>query len=207
MPLSFSLVWKDQTLIYFQWWLHCRFALACCLIPSTPCHPVTLEPLPPSPLPPRSWLDHGSPVDVLASPCTAVSHPAPISQTPFTLNLCVHAFCTALSVCHIHNGTHLSAPLSPLLTSALYLSTTYLDYLSFCFPLKRRQKYETFPSRSLASVGWGPKVSRCDNPLVINRHSSIRPSLMDSRKPVWHGRSKATFRVILFLLYLGYSAY
>lgn len=146
MPLSFSLVWKDQTLIYFQWWLHCRFALACCLIPSTPCHPVTLEPLPPSPLPPRSWLDHGSPVDVLASPCTAVSHPAPISQTPFTLNLCVHAFCTALSVCHIHNGTHLSAPLSPLLTSALYLSTTYLDYLSFCFPLMRRQKYDTFPA-------------------------------------------------------------
>lgn len=85
---------------------------------SDPVHldPRSLNPHPPPPPPAlQKLVEPRSPVDVLASPCTSVSHPAPISKCLVLLNLCLMCSAQALCVCHIHSvDTSLcSPPISP----------------------------------------------------------------------------------------------
>lgn len=85
--------------------------------------PVHLDPPSPkslNPTPFQKLVEPRSPVDVLASPCTSVSHPAPISKC--LVNLCLILFCTALCVYHMHS-------VDTLLRSS-YLPFSHLHCLS-----------------------------------------------------------------------------
>lgn len=115
MPLSFPLGINSY---FLQWWLHFRFALACCLIHIDP---RSLNPFPP----PRSWLNHGLLLMywLLQVPLCPIQHPSPKC-------LVCHMFCTALCVCHVHS---VDASLLPCLPFS-HLHCLYLQPGFALFP-------------------------------------------------------------------------
>lgn len=111
---------RDTPLIFCQWSLHFRFPLACCLIPLT-----LTPPLPePTPHPTEKLVGPRSPVDVLASPCTSVSHPAPISKRHVLLSPCVYVLHSSVCMPYYIMWTLLSVPLP------YYLPFSHLHCLS-----------------------------------------------------------------------------
>ena len=127
MPLSFSLIWKVLTLIFFQWWLHFRSALACCLILSTST-PDTQTPPHPTPFPEAGWT-------TVSCWCTGFSSYLCVTssthfQMPCPLQPVSHVFCTALCVCHVHSvDTSLCSPYLPF--SHLHCLSLRPGYTSF----------------------------------------------------------------------------
>lgn len=131
--------------------------------------PVHLDPRSPNPislslptrLAPQKLVEPRPPVDVLACPRSSVSHPAPISKCLVLLDLCLMCSAQLCVYAMYIVWTLLSAsPLSPLLTSALSLSATWIYPLfHFAFLVTIRQEHARSPCPT-------PPPPEAHNPLL-----------------------------------------
>lgn len=128
--------------MFFQWWLHFRFALACCLIHLDP---RSLNPSPPS----RSWLNHGLLLMywLLHVPLCPIQHPSP---NALSFSTCVSCSAQLYVYAMYIVWTLLSAPYLPF--SHLHCLYLQLGFAPFPLSLQEDRKVPDPPKAPKSSL-------------------------------------------------------